>query len=201
MKIFLLILILFGSIAGASQYLKQNPVNRNNQNARNSISPSVAQCNKTPLPENIEGPYYKEGSPQRITIRDEGTQGTPLNLTGTVMDSNCNPIANAWVDFWQTDGNGNYDNDGYRLRGHQFTDKNGKYILNTVVPGKYEARTPHMHVKLKATENSPVITTQLYVPGEERNNTDEFFTSATLIGINATNGEVSATYDFVLKTD
>lgn len=158
-------------------------------------------CNKTPLPENIEGPYYKEGSPQRTTIRDEATPGTPLSLTGIVMDANCNPIANAWVDFWQADGNGNYDNDGFKLRGHQFTDINGKYTLNTVVPGKYEARTPHLHVKLKATDSSPVIATQLYIPNEERNNTDEFFTQATLIGINATNGEVSATYDFVLKTD
>jgi protocatechuate 3,4-dioxygenase beta subunit len=158
-------------------------------------------CKKSPLPKNIEGPYYKEGSPERTIIRDDATTGVPLTLTGTVMDVNCNPIANAWVDFWQADGAGNYDNEAYRLRGHQFTDVNGKYSLNTVVPGEYPGRTPHLHVKVKALESSPIITTQLYIPNQEKNKTDTLFNEATLISINESNGEVKATYDFVLQTD
>lgn len=162
---------------------------------------SKVPCGKSSLPENIEGPYYKEGSPQRTTISDENTQGTPLALTGTVMDENCNPIANAWIDFWQTDGNGNYDNEGYRLRGHQYTDTSGKYMLNTVIPGDYPGRTPHIHVKMKVQENSQIITTQLYIPNVPKNNSDTLFNEATLIDIKDSTIGVRATYDFIINTN
>jgi protocatechuate 3,4-dioxygenase beta subunit len=58
-----------------------------------------------------------------------------------VLTPDCRPLAGARVDFWQADGNGVYDNDGYRLRGYQVTDGRGRYRLETVVPGRYEPRT------------------------------------------------------------
>src|SRR5438128_5304568 len=90
-----------------------------------------------PIVELTEGPYYKAGAPQNAALRTAGVAGTPLVLTGYVVSKSCQPIANARLDFWQADGNGNYDNSGYTLRGWQLTDANGAYRLETVIPGLY----------------------------------------------------------------
>ena len=111
-----------------------------------------------------EGPYYKPDSPQRNSLFEEGVQGTRLILVGYVLDQNCQPLSNAWLDFWQADASGEYDNDGYRLRGHQFTDKHGRFYLETVLPGLYSSRPiEHIHVKLRP-EGGQEITSQLYFP-------------------------------------
>src|SRR5436190_23863757 len=79
------------------------------------------------LVELTEGPYYKANPPQNATLRTAGVAGTPLTLTGYVVSTSCQPIANAKPDFWQADGNGNYDNSGYPLRGGQPTDATRAY--------------------------------------------------------------------------
>ncbi len=48
----------------------------------------------------------------------------------------------------------------------QFADASGRFSLETIVPGAYGGRTRHIHVKVQAPD-SPVLTTQLYFPGEE----------------------------------
>lgn len=111
-----------------------------------------------------EGPYYKPDTPQRHSFFEEGMQGTRLILVGYVLDQNCQPLPNAWLDFWQADANGEYDNTGYRLRGHQFTDAQGRYYLETVLPGLYGSRPiQHIHVKVRPEEGQE-ITSQLYFP-------------------------------------
>ncbi len=103
-------------------------------------------------------------------------------VTGSVLARDCQPIAHALVDFWQADAQGVYDNTGYRLRGHQFTDEAGRYALETVVPGLYPGRTRHLHVKVQAP-NQPVLTTQLYFPGESYNATDGLFNPHLLMTV------------------
>src|ERR671923_286173 len=71
---------------------------------------------------------------------------------------------------------------GFPLRGHQFTDDAGRYRLETVVPGLYPGRTRHIHVKVQAP-NQPVLTTQLYFPGEARNAADGIFNQALLMQV------------------
>lgn len=111
-----------------------------------------------------EGPYYKADTPQRNVLYEEGMPGTRLILVGYVLDQNCQPIPNAWLDFWQADATGEYDNSGYRLRGHQFTDAQGRYYLDTVLPGLYLSRPiEHIHVKVRA-ESGEEVTSQLYFP-------------------------------------
>jgi protocatechuate 3,4-dioxygenase beta subunit len=113
-----------------------------------------------------EGPYYKADTPQRSSLLEEGMQGRRLILVGYVLDQNCQPLPNAWLDFWQADANGEYDNAGYRLRGHQFTDAQGRYYLETILPGLYGSRPiEHIHVKVR-TEGGQEITSQLYFPGQ-----------------------------------
>ena len=111
-----------------------------------------------------EGPYYKPDTPERHSLLEEGMPGTRLILAGYVLDQNCQPLPNAWLDFWQADANGEYDNAGYRLRGHQFTDLQGRYHLETVLPGLYSSRPiEHIHVKVQP-EGGGVVTSQLYFP-------------------------------------
>ena len=91
-------------------------------------------------------------------------QGTRLILVGYVLDQNCQPLSNTWLDFWQADANGEYDNSGFRLRGHQFTDAQGRYYLETILPGLYSSRPiEHIHVKVRP-EGGQEITSQLYFP-------------------------------------
>lgn len=111
-----------------------------------------------------EGPYYKPDTPQRNSFFEEGMSGTRLLLVGYVLDQNCQPLPNAWLDFWQADANGEYDNAGYRLRGHQFSDAQGRYYLETILPGLYSSRPiEHIHLKVRP-EGGQEITSQLYFP-------------------------------------
>lgn len=117
-----------------------------------------------PTQSQTEGPYYKPDTPQRNSLLEEGMPGTRLILVGYVLDQNCQPLPNAWLDFWQADANGEYDNAGYRLRGHQFTDSQGRYYLETILPGLYSSRPiEHIHVKVRP-EGGHEITSQLYFP-------------------------------------
>jgi protocatechuate 3,4-dioxygenase beta subunit len=147
-----------------------------------------------------EGPYYKSGSPETKDITG-GVDENAITLQGYVLDTNCRPITNAWVDFWQADNNGNYDLAGYKFRGHQYTDENGKYTLQTVIPAGYSGRTPHIHVKVRASEDSSVLTTQLYFPGEAQNRNDSIFRSSLVVDlIEAESGKV-ANFNFILKSN
>lgn len=122
-------------------------------------------CSSLTQPQ-MEGPYYKSGSPERASLLEEGMEGTRLILAGYVLDQDCNPLPNAWLDFWQADSGGEYDNQGYRLRGHQFTDSQGRYYLETVLPGLYASRPiEHIHVKVRP-EGGQEITSQLYFPNQ-----------------------------------
>jgi len=114
----------------------------------------------------MEGPYYKPDTPERNSLYEEGMQGTRLILVGYVLDQNCQPLPNAWLDFWQADAGGEYDNSGYRLRGHQFSDAQGRYSLETILPGLYASRPiEHIHVKVRP-EGGEEVTSQLYFSGQ-----------------------------------
>jgi len=158
--------------------------------------PAAATC--TPTLEQTEGPYYKAGSPLRRVLVGPGTAGTRLVITGAVLDARCRPVPRAWLDFWQADADGVYDNAGYRLRGHQFADAKCRYRLVTVVPGLYSGRTRHIHVKLRAP-GGRVVTSQLYFPGTQENDSDGIFDpSLVLKKARQDHGRVTATFTFVL---
>lgn len=149
-------------------------------------------------PAATEGPYFTPNSPERASLLEDGLAGTPLVVTGYVFGSDCRPIAGALLDFWQADAAGVYDNAGYTLRGHQFTDANGQYTLTTVVPGIYPGRTEHLHVKVQAP-NGPVLTTQLYFPGSTHNDNDGIFDPALLLMVNEAATGLDARFDFVVE--
>jgi protocatechuate 3,4-dioxygenase beta subunit len=150
-------------------------------------------------PAMTEGPYFKAGSPQASNLVQQGMTGTKLTLTGYVLTSDCQPVANATLDFWQADAQGQYDNSGYTLRGHQVTDATGRYQLETVIPGLYPGRTEHIHVKVQPP-NGAVLTTQLFFPGVAQNQEDQIFDQRLLVQVQSTSsGSEAATFNFVVQ--
>jgi protocatechuate 3,4-dioxygenase beta subunit len=149
-------------------------------------------------PAQTEGPYYKPDSPERTSLIEPGMGGTKLIVTGYVLTRDCQPLARAMLDFWQADDQGAYDNTGYRLRGHLFTDETGRYTLETILPGEYPGRTEHIHVKVQAP-NGPILTTQIYFPGVAANDRDSIFDPALLADVQATSAGKVATFNFVVQ--
>jgi len=186
-----------GSVSNTGSAGQTAPSPQASTGAQSTTRSATSVCSGTPTPSQTEGPYYKPGSPERTSLREPGLAGTPLTITGYVFSSACQPIAHAWLDFWHADSNGNYDNAGFKLRGHQFTDKQGRYQLETIVPGEYPGRTRHIHVKVQAP-GQPVLTTQLYFPAESGNTSDSIFSAKLLMQVqSAANGQL-ATFDFVI---
>lgn len=164
-----------------------------------TTAPTTACSSPAALtPAVTEGPYFKAGSPERASLLTSDIKGTKLVLTGYVLTADCKPVAHALLDFWQADANGNYDNSGYTLRGHQFTDASGRYQLTTIVPGLYPGRTEHVHVKVQAP-NGPILTTQLFFPGVAGNQTDSIFDPKLLINVQETGNDLEATFNFVVN--
>jgi protocatechuate 3,4-dioxygenase beta subunit len=124
--------------------------------------------------------------------------GTKLVVSGRVLSSGCQPIVRALIDVWQADARGDYDNAGFTLRGHQFTDERGRYQLETIVPGLYPGRTRHLHVKVQAP-GQPALTTQLYLPGEPQNRRDGLFDPGLLLKLVDVADGQAGTFDFVLR--
>lgn len=145
-------------------------------------------------PPAMMGPFFTPRSPLRNSLIERDTSGNRMTLSGRVLDADCRPVPGALLDFWQADGSGNYDNEGYRLRGHQFSDSNGAFLLETVVPGEYPGRTPHLHVRIKGGRG-PVLTSQLYFPGHPKNGPDFLFDERLVMKGVGTDFE----FDFVLR--
>jgi protocatechuate 3,4-dioxygenase beta subunit len=168
-----------------------------------SLLPPTAACDgsRATLIQ-TEGPFYTPNTPHRSMLREPNTVGTPLILEGRVLATDCRPIAGAVLDVWCCDGNGVYDNEGFKLRGHQFTDNEGKFRFETVRPSDYSQffiqRTAHIHIKVQG-RNTPLLTTQLYFPGEPLNQDDGIFDESLLMKVeNAGDGSLHAAFDFVL---
>jgi len=150
-----------------------------------------------PTVRQTEGPYFKPKSPERVELIEPGMAGQPLALSGYVLTRGCKPVASALIDFWQANDQGEYDNVGFRLRGHQFTDAQGRFRLRTIVPGIYEGRTRHIHVKAQP-KGGRILTTQLYFPDVPENRKDGLFRKELLMRTAKTEDGLAGRFDFVL---
>jgi protocatechuate 3,4-dioxygenase beta subunit len=68
-------------------------------------------------PSQIEGPYFRLGTPRRESLIEPGTTGDPLVLSGQVKTTRGTLVPNAIVHFWLSDDEGNYDMVGHKLQG------------------------------------------------------------------------------------
>ena len=160
-------------------------------------TPACADDDDDPTLAQAEGPYYTPNTPERTSLLEAGISGTNLTVRGTVLTTNCQPVARALLDFWHCDAAGVYDNVGYKLRGHQFTAEQGRFLLETILPAVYPGRTRHIHVKVQAPDQ-PVLTTQLYFPGEPQNESDGIYNAALLMDVQDVAQGKLATFNFVL---
>ncbi len=149
-----------------------------------------------PTPSLTEGPFYKAGSPEKSILYTNDDSGQIITIRGRVVDKNGNALSGAWIDFWQADPGGSYDNSGYKFRGHIFTDSNGNYRLETMLPGDYTGRTPHIHVKIKHGKGE-VLTTQIFFPKwSNKNYRDNIFNQKLVVKM--ADNDKTAVFDFVL---
>src|SRR5499427_753236 len=151
-----------------------------------------------PTPRETEGPFFKPKSPERSDLREPGAQGRQFEISGVVLSRTCRPLRGAVVDLWHADEKGEYDNIGFRYRGHVIAGADGAFRFRTIVPAIYFGRTRHYHVKVQAP-GSRLLTTQLYFPNEPANIHDGLFQRELLMRIADVGEDVNARFDFVLN--
>jgi len=162
-------------------------------------TPAVDDHDLEATPQETIGPAFKPDSPTKNSFRESGVAGVLVTLTGFVLDRKGKPINGALLDFWHADADGYYDFTGFRCRGHQFSEGNGRFELQTILPGVYPGRTRHYHVRLQAPPG-PILTTQLYFPGEPRNSSDSLFRRDLLMNVRDVDQGRLANFNFVLET-
>ena len=146
------------------------------------------------------GPFYKEGAPFKQRL-GEGVEGERLIITGKVIDMRCQPVRDAILDVWQANSTGEYDNEGFTLRGKVKTNNDGIYLIDTIIPKEYSAgditRPGHIHLKVGAP-NQPTLTTQLYFEGDS-DLTDREDKSLIMKVTDEKNETKKANFDFVIE--
>lgn len=142
----------------------------------------------TLTPKDAEGPFYPDILPldtdnDLLILNNEITPavGEVTHLGGVVMDAKSQPVRNALVEIWQVDNQGIYlhtkardtekRDKNFQSYGRFLTDSRGRYYFRTIKPPSYPGRTPHIHVAV-SYQNKRVLTTQLYIKGEQQNATD-----------------------------
>src|SRR5574339_384512 len=145
------------------------------------------------------GPFYKDGAPFKQRL-GEGVDGERLIITGKVMDMRCQPLKDAILDVWQANSSGEYDNEGFTLRGKVKTNNDGTYVIDTIVPKEYGAgdiiRPSHLHLKV-GVPSQPTLTTQLYFEGDPYLNGRE--DKSLIMKVTDENGTKKANFDFVIE--
>ena len=166
----------------------------------------------TPSDSNILGPYYRPNAPFRNDLADAATDGVRVEVSGRVLNTDCEPLTNALIDLWQADHTGDYDNDGvddppdnaFILRGRLNTDSEGKYTFRTIIPGHYlngaNYRPAHIHVRVSA-DGYAMLTTQLYFEGDPYNDIDPFIEDSLIMPLSDAGDEKRASFDFVLASN
>jgi protocatechuate 3,4-dioxygenase beta subunit len=167
--------------------------------APTTSAPEAAQAQSTIevtyfTPAQAEGPYYPLQKPDdrdNDLTRVPGAAGLPagqrLLLQGKVYDRSGQPLEGVLIEIWQTDEAGIYLHPGdantarrdpnFQFYGEALTAADGSYSFLTVIPGEYEPRPRHIHVKLKR-DGRELLTTQFYFPDDLATGADGIFASA-----------------------
>src|SRR5262249_48284338 len=147
-------------------------------------------------------PFYKPGAPVRSVLLEKGMPGTPLTVTGRVLDTHGQPLKGALLDIWHADHTGNYDNTGFHLRGRLYTDAAGRYTLRTIKPLYYgppgEKRPAHIHEKVSAAL-SAILPTQFYLKGDPWNRHDPAVRPSLIMSPRQEADGLAAHFDFVIR--
>lgn len=166
--------------------------------AASALAPTPA-CgeDEDPTPSQTAGPFYKPASPLRSDLRTEFGRGEPMDLSGRVLDTRCQPLPGAIVEIWHADDKGTYDNRGFRLRGHQLADEQGRWAFQTILTRHYSIRTAHYHFRVQKPGGRALVT-QIYFPDHPRNTGDSMFDPRLLMRLGREPGRQTGRFDFVL---
>jgi len=190
---------------------------------------TVAMNNDKPLgctEATVFGPFFLEDAP-RYELGDDvanGAVGESCMVKGTVKGLDGKPVANALINVWQADADGNYDVQYADLahpqaRGILHSDAEGGFHFKTILAESYPIPTDGpVGSMLKATKNHPWRPAHLHfmieAPGYERLIThvfrdhDQYLDSDVVFGVRSTliadwikhaDGTYSLDYDFVLN--
>jgi hydroxyquinol 1,2-dioxygenase len=136
----------------------------------------------------VMGPFYWENAPDLPLGTD---------LAGRVLSVDGRPLANALLDIWSGDGEGNYDmqipgETAMKARGRIRTDAEGRYWFRSIKPtfypvptdgpvgvllrkmGRHPFRPGHIHMIVSAQGYAPV-TTHLFVADSQYLDSDAVF--------------------------
>jgi len=133
----------------------------------NKADQFVGDCNTT---NDILGPFYRPDAPLTDNLIKKHHKGTPVTIKGVVCQPDCTtPLRNAMIETWQCNAEGEYDNEEFHLRGRQFTNMDGEYAFQTILPGKYLNgrlyRPAHIHFRVTALGYKELIS-QVYFAGD-----------------------------------
>jgi len=148
-------------------------------------------------PASEEGPFFRSDAPLKQDLAEDVPSGERITVAGLVLDADCRPVPKALVQIWHADAAGRYDNAGYKLRGHQFTDDGGRWWFTTIVPALYPGRTRHYHFKVQRAGRA-ILTTQLFFPGEPGNRRDALFDERLLLAVTDAKDGKFGRFDFVV---
>lgn len=130
-------------------------------------------------PSETAGPFPIKTPAQLVReniIGDRSGVALLMNLTIQNQNSDCQPMANAFVDVWHCDAEGNYSQYGgiqmqqtdYTnnnfLRGRATTDRNGQVSFISIFPGWYMGRAPHIHVEVLDSNENSIRVSQIAFP-------------------------------------
>jgi protocatechuate 3,4-dioxygenase beta subunit len=144
-----------------------------------------------------ESPYFKPNAPLKQNLAVDAPGGEKMTIGGFVLNAACRPLPQTIVQVWHADETGAYDTAGYRLRGYQFTDRDGRWWFSTIVPAAYAGRTRHYHVKVQKP-GGRILTTQLYFPDEALNGRDSLFDRRLVLRVGDSDDGRLGRFDFVV---
>lgn len=163
---------------------------------------ATPQCEEGPTEDQIEGPFYRAGAPDKSVLVEDGDPGVRLSVSGKVLAVDCSVLAGALLDVWHADDAGAYDQTGYHFRGKLTAGGDGSYRFDTIIPGRYlngaQYRPSHIHLKVSAP-GFVLLTTQLYFEGDPFNDVDPFLHPSLIMPLTDDGaGGKLASFDFVL---
>ena len=148
-------------------------------------------------------PYQSSSSTKEEESKKEGYDKFIKKLRNKnviVREGRCQPLKNAILDVWQANSTGDYDNEGFTLRGKVKTNNDGTYLIDTIVPKEYATgditRPGHIHLKVGAP-NQPILTTQLYFEGDPY--LSDWEDKSMVMKLTEENGTKKANFDFVIE--
>lgn len=174
----------------------------------------------------VFGPFFLENAPHYKLGADvaNGARGAPCVVRGTVKGLGGQPVANAEINVWQADADGNYDVQYADLahpqaRGILQSDANGGFHFKTILAEAYPIpsdgpvgamlkatnnhpwRPAHLHFMIKAQGYEPLIT-HVFRDGDQYLDSDVVFgVRQSLIAdwVKQPDGSYRLDFDFVLN--